>query len=193
MALCFYSFFCSSTGFLALVLHWDYIELRTEKKAMSSAKRAHNGNQWSFDVVFDNSCIIEKINEKSTSPSYQWVKINQHLNGQTNQGVGYKKIELRSMVLVQGLLEIRAKANIFRLWLTPIEFELTVRDVSQNDPSSMQSMLDLRLTSRDPRCCKIYGLQIKKGGFHLQLLVFPFVYQFNSRIWVIVHSSFAND
>ena len=32
-----------------------------------------------------------------------------------------------------------------------------------------------------------------KGGFHLHLLVFPFVYQFNSRIGVLVHSSFAND
>ena len=31
------------------------------------------------------------------------------------------------------------------------------------------------------------------GGFHLHLLVFPFVYQFNSRIGVLVHSSFAND
>jgi hypothetical protein len=38
----------------------------------------------------------------------------------------------------------------------------------------------------------------KRGGglkvrFHLHLLVFPFVYQFNSRIGVLVHSSFAND
>ena len=32
-----------------------------------------------------------------------------------------------------------------------------------------------------------------QGGFHLHLLVFPFVYQFNSRIGVIVYSSFAND
>ena len=31
------------------------------------------------------------------------------------------------------------------------------------------------------------------GGFHLQLLVFPFVYQFNFRIGVLVNSSFAND
>ena len=31
------------------------------------------------------------------------------------------------------------------------------------------------------------------SGFHLYLLVFPFVYQFNSRIGVLVHSSFAND
>ena len=31
------------------------------------------------------------------------------------------------------------------------------------------------------------------GGFHLHLLVFPFVYQFNSRIEVLVHSSFVND
>ena len=30
-----------------------------------------------------------------------------------------------------------------------------------------------------------------QGGFHLQLLVFPFVYQFNSRIGVLVNSSFA--
>ena len=30
------------------------------------------------------------------------------------------------------------------------------------------------------------------GGFHLHLLVFPFVYQFNSRIGVLVNSSFAN-
>ena len=31
------------------------------------------------------------------------------------------------------------------------------------------------------------------GGFHLHLLVFPFVYQFNSRVGVLVNSSFAND
>ena len=31
------------------------------------------------------------------------------------------------------------------------------------------------------------------GGFCLHLLVFPFVYQFKSRIGVLVHSSFAND
>ena len=31
------------------------------------------------------------------------------------------------------------------------------------------------------------------GGFHLHLLVFPFVYQFNSSIGVLFHSSFAND
>ena len=31
------------------------------------------------------------------------------------------------------------------------------------------------------------------GGFHLHLLFFSFVYQFNSRIGVLVHSSFAND
>ena len=32
-----------------------------------------------------------------------------------------------------------------------------------------------------------------KGGFHLYLLVFPFVYQFYSRIEALVSSSFAND
>ena len=31
------------------------------------------------------------------------------------------------------------------------------------------------------------------GGFHLYLLVFPFVYQFYSRIEALVSSSFAND
>ena len=31
------------------------------------------------------------------------------------------------------------------------------------------------------------------GGFHLHLLVFPFLYKFNSIIRVLVHSSFAND
>ena len=31
------------------------------------------------------------------------------------------------------------------------------------------------------------------SGFHLHLLVFPFVYQFNSRIGVLVKSSFGND
>ena len=31
------------------------------------------------------------------------------------------------------------------------------------------------------------------GGFHLHLLVFPFVYQFNSKIVALVYSSFAND
>ena len=31
------------------------------------------------------------------------------------------------------------------------------------------------------------------GWFHLHLFVFPLIYQFNSRIGVLVHSSFAND
>ena len=31
------------------------------------------------------------------------------------------------------------------------------------------------------------------SGFHLQLLVFPFIYPFNSRIRVLVQSSFANE
>ena len=31
------------------------------------------------------------------------------------------------------------------------------------------------------------------GGFHLHLSVFPFVYQFNSRIGVLVKTSFANN
>ena len=31
------------------------------------------------------------------------------------------------------------------------------------------------------------------GGFHPQLLVFPFVYPFNSRTGVLVHSSLANN
>ena len=39
-----------------------------------------------------------------------------------------------------------------------------------------------------------YGyLQNHLGGFHLHLLGFPFVYQFNSRKGVLFHSSFAND
>ena len=37
------------------------------------------------------------------------------------------------------------------------------------------------------------GREDAQGGFHLHLLVFPFVYQFNSRIGVLVHTSFAND
>jgi hypothetical protein len=31
------------------------------------------------------------------------------------------------------------------------------------------------------------------GGFHLHLLVFPFIYQFNSRTGVLVHWSLPND
>ena len=31
------------------------------------------------------------------------------------------------------------------------------------------------------------------GGFHLHLLMFPFVYQFNTKIKVLVRSSFANE
>ena len=34
---------------------------------------------------------------------------------------------------------------------------------------------------------------IALGGFHLHLLVFPFVYQFSSIIVALVHLSFAND
>ena len=36
-------------------------------------------------------------------------------------------------------------------------------------------------------------LHVEFGGFHLHLLVFPFVYQSNSRIVALVCSSFAND
>ena len=36
-------------------------------------------------------------------------------------------------------------------------------------------------------------LQMKIGGFHLQLLVLTFVYQFYSRVGILVHLSFAND
>ena len=37
-------------------------------------------------------------------------------------------------------------------------------------------------------------IQLKEiVGFHLHLLVFPFVYQFNSKIVAVVYSSFAND
>ena len=35
---------------------------------------------------------------------------------------------------------------------------------------SMRSVPDLRVTSRDPRCCKIYSLQIKKHFFRGLLL-----------------------
>ena len=34
---------------------------------------------------------------------------------------------------------------------------------------------------------------VERGGFHLHLLVFPFIYQFHSRIEALVSSSFAND
>ena len=37
------------------------------------------------------------------------------------------------------------------------------------------------------------GVMANYGGFHLHLLVFPFVYHFNSRIAALVYSSFAND
>jgi hypothetical protein len=35
--------------------------------------------------------------------------------------------------------------------------------------------------------------QIHKGGFHLHLLVFPFIYQFHFRIEALVCSLFANE
>ena len=44
--------------------------------------------------------------------------------------------------------------------------------------------------------CKLFGnlgYQLDYGRFHLHLLVFPFIYQFNSRIGILVNSSFAND
>ena len=37
------------------------------------------------------------------------------------------------------------------------------------------------------------SVEINLGGFHLHLLVFPFIYQFESRIEALVCSSFAND
>ena len=36
-------------------------------------------------------------------------------------------------------------------------------------------------------------LKLDYGGFHLHLLVLPFVYLFSSRIGVLTHSLFAND
>ena len=41
-------------------------------------------------------------------------------------------------------------------------------------------------------CVRLGFSQEDCGGFHLHLLVFPFVYQFNSRIVAVVCSSFAN-
>ena len=38
-----------------------------------------------------------------------------------------------------------------------------------------------------------HGVDDVLGGFHLHLLVFPFVSQFHSRIEAVVCSSFAND
>ena len=40
---------------------------------------------------------------------------------------------------------------------------------------------------------EILNMESFLGGFHLDLLVFPFVYQFSSRIEVLVNSSFEND
>ena len=51
------------------------------------------------------------------------------------------------MMLIQGLLKVRAKANIFKLGLG-FEPEQTLRDVTQNRPNSMKSVPDLRVTSR---------------------------------------------
>ena len=42
-------------------------------------------------------------------------------------------------------------------------------------------------------CCWKKILHTVKGGFHLHLFVFPFVYQFNSRIGVLVKSPFAKN
>ena len=39
--------------------------------------------------------------------------------------------------------------------------------------------------------CPVIKFFFNMGGFHLHILVFPYVYQFNSRIGVLVHSSFA--
>ena len=47
-----------------------------------------------------------------------------------------------------------------------------------------------------PSCDKIKVTVTESShriGFHLHLLVFSFIYQFNSRIGVLVNSSFAND
>ena len=43
------------------------------------------------------------------------------------------------------------------------------------------------------KCLAFTAVEVEIGGFHLHLLVFPFIHQFNSRIGVLVHSSFAND
>ena len=56
------------------------------------------------------------------------------------------------------------------------------------------SVTDFIMTNhRMATISKMSHLLPNLGGFHLHLLVFPFVYQFNSRIGVLVHSSFAND
>ena len=40
--------------------------------------------------------------------------------------------------------------------------------------------------------CREKSANTSWGGFHLHLLMFPFIYQFNFRIGVLVHSSFAS-
>ena len=66
------------------------------------------------------------------------------------------------------------------------------------------SLLSILLLSREYKqflkCLRTLSLKFQKGrtktevgGFHLYLLVFPFIYQFYSRIEALVSSSFAND
>ena len=53
--------------------------------------------------------------------------------------------------------------------------------------------LDIKVFNFDINLLRRLVALIDKGGFHLHLLVFPFFYQFDSRIGVLVQSSFANE
>ena len=69
-------------------------------------------------------------------------------------------------------------------------FIFTIKDISKSLESETKHPLTanrhtLKVESKWQAIC------INNGGFHLHLLVFPFVYQLNSG--VLVHSSFGND
>ena len=61
---------------------------------------------------------------------------------------------------------------------------LFTRAIDQDIRPYNGHLIDLKLAGK---------FEFHKSGFHLHLLVFPFVYQFNSRIGVLVNSSFEND
>ena len=71
----------------------------------------------------------------------------------------------------------------------PMIFGISERDAGAENCPSLNRSIQCLYAFFGTRLCT----EEEYGGFHLHLLVFPFVCQFNSRIGVLVHSSFSNE
>ena len=89
-----------------------------------------------------------------------------------------------NVFMLYWLAKISNKTFFSKLWNSIVFYQVIKYKLGLN--------IDTLLTAVHSSCKSCLS-QGHAGGFHPHLLVFPFVHQFNFRIWVLVQSSFAND